>query len=94
MEHDNDGDTNCSWRTWNGQEKPGEETKLTEDLLKDNDHLDASTVKINWNTSIKKKNSHIANINSSSRSSYNNSSSSRCRNIKNSSSDNDNRSSK
>ena len=49
VEHEDDTDTNCSWSPWNGPQKPGKVTEGTEDQRKNQDHLDPSIIKINWN---------------------------------------------
>ena len=46
VEHEGDGDTNCIWDTWNGSQELEMETGRNENLAKNGDHPDRSTLKI------------------------------------------------
>ena len=46
VDHECDGDTNCTWYTWNGPQWPGEVTGGTGNKRKNQDQHDPSTIKI------------------------------------------------
>ena len=46
MEHQNDGDTNCNWSTWNGSQRFGKEAGRIEKKMARGDYLHDSIFKI------------------------------------------------
>ena len=50
MEHEGDGDINCSWRTWNDLQRIGNGTRRLRNQKTSRDHPDNSISKIGQNT--------------------------------------------
>ena len=50
VEHEGDGDTYCSWSTWNSLQSPGKKTGFIGDMKKNGDHPESSIVEISKNT--------------------------------------------
>ena len=50
MEHENDGVTICSWRTWNDSERIDKGTGRFRNMRKSGDYSDYSIIKIGQNT--------------------------------------------
>ena len=49
MEHEGDGDINCSWCTWNGPQELGKETRRIGDQKRNLNHPSYSIAKIGQN---------------------------------------------
>ena len=49
MEHEGDGDTNCSWCTWNDPQRIGKGTRRLKNQRTSGNHPDYSIIKIGQN---------------------------------------------